>query len=50
MSEDHRDAHDTLVPRAFLHDDPEAYLAGVEDTLAELNDDDSSGGQVRRSG
>lgn len=43
MTEDDRDPHDTLVPRAFLHDDPDAYLAGVEDALTELSD--SSGGQ-----
>jgi hypothetical protein len=25
--------HDQLRQRAFLHDDPEAYLAGVDDVL-----------------
>lgn len=28
------DVHDDLAPRAFLHDDPESYLAGVDDALA----------------
>lgn len=25
--------HDRLAERAFLHDDPDAYLAGVSDAL-----------------
>lgn len=25
--------HDRLAQRAFLHDDPDAYLAGVNDAL-----------------
>lgn len=32
--------HDTLEDRAFLHDDPEAYLAGVDDAVAETEDRD----------
>jgi hypothetical protein len=28
--------HDQLTQRAFLHDDPEAYLAGVDDALEVL--------------
>ncbi len=31
--------HDQLQQRAFLHDDPDAYLAGVDDALAVLTDD-----------
>ncbi len=31
--------HDQLVQRAFLHDEPEAYLAGVEDALDVMADD-----------
>lgn len=30
---------DKLVGRAFLHDDPEAYLAGVNDALEVLMPD-----------
>jgi hypothetical protein len=29
---------DRLAQRAFLHDDPEAYLAGVSDALAVVSD------------
>ena len=29
--------HDRLRQRAFLHDDPDAYLAGVADALAMLD-------------
>lgn len=38
----HGTVHDALAHRAFLHDDPEAYLAGVDDAVAEArerNDD-----------
>ncbi len=31
--------HDQLRQRAFLHDDPDAYLAGVDDALTVLTDD-----------
>jgi hypothetical protein len=31
--------HEELKQRAFLHDDPEAYLAGVDDALEVLADD-----------
>ena len=31
--------HDELRQRAFLHDDPEAYMAGVNDALAVLAGD-----------
>lgn len=31
--------HDRLVDRAFLHDDPDAYLAGVDDAIAVIVDD-----------
>ena len=31
--------HDELRRRAFLHDDPEAYLAGVDDALETLTSD-----------
>lgn len=36
--------HDALADRAFLHDDPEAYLAGVDDAVAEAleRDDDET--------
>lgn len=27
--------HDALADRAFLHDDPAAYIAGVDDAVAE---------------
>lgn len=30
--------HEQLRQRAFLHDDPDAYLAGVDDALAVVND------------
>ena len=30
--------HEQLRQRAFLHDDPEAYLAGVDDALAIVED------------
>ena len=33
------DLHDQLQQRAFLHDDPDAYLAGVKDTLQLLRHD-----------
>jgi hypothetical protein len=33
MTLDVTDLHDQLAERAFLHDDPDAYLAGVRDTL-----------------
>jgi hypothetical protein len=32
--------HDQLAQRAFLHDDPDAYLAGVRDALEVLDDDE----------
>ena len=31
--------HDLLEQRAFLHNDPEAYRAGVDDALRVLTDD-----------
>lgn len=37
--------HDALAHRAFLHDDPVAYLAGVDDAVAEAverDDDDET--------
>lgn len=37
---DHGTVHDTLAHRAFLHDDPEAYLAGVDDAVAEADERD----------
>jgi hypothetical protein len=33
MTLDVTDLHDQLAQRAFLHDDPDAYLAGVRDAL-----------------
>lgn len=30
---DTAELHDLLQQRAFLHDDPDAYLAGVDDAL-----------------
>jgi hypothetical protein len=30
---------DQLRQRAFLHDDPDAYLAGVDDALTVLNEE-----------
>ena len=30
--------HEQLRQRAFLHDDPDAYLAGVDDALAIVED------------
>lgn len=30
---------DQLAQRAFLHDDPDAYLAGVRDALGVIADD-----------
>ena len=30
--------HEQLRQRAFLHDDPDAYLAGVDDALAVVED------------
>ncbi|MBW3620145.1 MAG: hypothetical protein KY461_07870 [Actinobacteria bacterium] len=32
--------HDALADRAFLHDDPAAYLAGVDDAVAEVDERD----------
>lgn len=32
------DLKDQLQQRAFLHDDPDAYLAGVKDALSVLTD------------
>ena len=31
--------HEQLRQRAFLHDDPDAYLAGVNDALAVINEE-----------
>lgn len=42
MTEPATDLHDALAPRAFLHDDPESYLAGVDDALAESQGDEAS--------
>lgn len=36
------DIRAALVPRAFLHDDPSSYLAGVEDALRRAGDVDGS--------
>lgn len=38
--------HDALSGRAFLHDDPAAYLAGVDDAVAEAVERD---GDARRT-
>ena len=35
---DTAELRDQLQQRAFLHDDPDAYLAGVKDTLQLLGD------------
>lgn len=32
---------DQLVERAFLHNDPDAYLAGVNDAVRLLSDDEA---------
>lgn len=37
---DRATVHDTLAHRAFLHDDPGAYLAGVDDAVAEADERD----------
>lgn len=38
---DRRTVHDTLSDRAYLHHDPESYLAGVDDAVAEADERDA---------
>lgn len=40
MSDAAPDLHDALAPRAFLHEDPDSYLAGVDDALAAADGDE----------
>jgi hypothetical protein len=49
MTLDVTDLHDQLAERAFLHDDPDAYLAGVRDALDVLIELDTEQPEVART-
>ncbi|MBW3657433.1 MAG: hypothetical protein KY457_02270 [Actinobacteria bacterium] len=42
--------HDALAGRAFLHDDPAAYLAGVDDAVAEAVERDEEARRTAADG